>query len=520
MLRLLIVEDEQVARDTISNLIDWCAHGVELVGACPDGVSAYDMIVDEYPDIVMTDIRMPGLDGLGLIERVRRMDCDIRFIILSGFGEFDYAKKAMAYGVRHYLLKPCNENHILEAIGALRPEITRQKEISRMIQEINPMTGQMGAAIKKHFTVEAVTNADDFTGLLERYGSLLVFPKGSYYLYYVSFLDETCLSEFVEQTAACDELFNFNFCFNILYVKNTALLMLCVNEKSDMSGFENMLGKIHPQGSEVNLLWWKNGHDTVQSMLEELVQQLRRYDRIILVDDDYSHQEIYNYMSAFHRVEPTVQFLGEAVNSDDVFKLLNNFFGRVEDVELARMLAMRLVTQFANQARLLSAINNVDFFSSLYSCAHVTDVYDLTGKQILNIFDMYKRQKKNYKDFVEQAKLYVQDHLDNPQLSMKWLAEEYLYINVDYFSRQFYQQTGEKFSAYLAHMRMEKAKQLMLQYDSDRVYKVADQIGCGHNPQYFSQLFKKWTGLTPSQYRERHINCKHNSEESLAEPEK
>ena len=116
MLKLIIADDERIIRETISTIIDWKQNNIELVGLCQNGLEAYDIILDETPDIVLTDIRMPGMDGLELIRRISETDLNTQFIILSGYGEFEYAKTAMKYGVRHYLLKPCNELQILEVI--------------------------------------------------------------------------------------------------------------------------------------------------------------------------------------------------------------------------------------------------------------------------------------------------------------------------------------------------------------------------------------------------------------------
>ena len=116
MLKLIIADDERIIRETISTIIDWKQYDIELVGLCKNGLEAYDMILDETPDIVLTDIRMPGMDGLELIRRISETDLNTQFIILSGYGEFEYAKMAMKYGIRHYLLKPCSEAQILESI--------------------------------------------------------------------------------------------------------------------------------------------------------------------------------------------------------------------------------------------------------------------------------------------------------------------------------------------------------------------------------------------------------------------
>ena len=116
MLRLIIVDDEKIIRESIRSLIDWESLGIEVVGVCKNGLEAYDAILDSYPDIVLTDIKMPGLSGLELIEKLNDTRENIQFIILSVYSEFEYAKQAMRFGIRHYLLKPCNENQIIEAI--------------------------------------------------------------------------------------------------------------------------------------------------------------------------------------------------------------------------------------------------------------------------------------------------------------------------------------------------------------------------------------------------------------------
>ena len=115
-----------------------------------------------------------------------------------------------------------------------------------------------------------------------------------------------------------------------------------------------------------------------------------------------------------------------------------------------------------------------------------------------------KKGASSSRDFIFKVISLVDEYLSNPNLSLKWIAENHLYMNVDYLSKQFVKQTGVKFSSYLASKRMEKAKELLLNGNNQKISEIAEQVGCGDNPQYFSQLFKKYAGMTPSAYLKHH----------------
>ena len=116
MLNLLIADDEKIIRESLATCLDWAQVGIKVVGCCANGAEALDAVIDNPPDIVMTDIKMPGLNGLELVEKIQQIDKDIEFIILSGYREFDFAQQAVKLGVRRYLLKPASEEQILESV--------------------------------------------------------------------------------------------------------------------------------------------------------------------------------------------------------------------------------------------------------------------------------------------------------------------------------------------------------------------------------------------------------------------
>ena len=141
-----------------------------------------------------------------------------------------------------------------------------------------------------------------------------------------------------------------------------------------------------------------------------------------------------------------------------------------------------------------------DFISFISSIHSNTEICSFLSDRLNTLFVRQKEGSDKYKPFIRDIMNYTQEHISDPNLTLKWIVETQLYMNVDYVSRQFLLQTGTKFSNYLNGLRIEKAKQLLLHCENEKIYSVAEQVGCGNNPQYFSHLFKKYTNMTPKQY--------------------
>lgn len=131
MYRLLIVDDEEFEREGMAQLIDWEQYGIEVVGTAWNGLDGIEKTRQLQPDIILTDIKMPVMDGIELIRRVRKSWPQIEFAVLSGYGEYEYTSKAMEQGVRHYILKPCDEERIAEAIEKVKKDVESRREQKR-----------------------------------------------------------------------------------------------------------------------------------------------------------------------------------------------------------------------------------------------------------------------------------------------------------------------------------------------------------------------------------------------------
>lgn len=329
MHKLLIADDEKMIRESIVELIDWNALGIQITASCKNGMEALDAIMDTAPDIVMTDIHMPGLDGLDLIEKIYCLDSRIQFIILTGYPEFDYARRALKYGVREYLLKPISEEVIIEAVNH----------------------------VKK---------------------SLLIY-----------------------------------------------------------------------------------GNPAIGNLVSRLY--------VIRQEED----------------------------SDQAKLLLSRFFIHFTKPEELRHLGLNLLMELQTRLEPPSTDDLSHFTELIMAAQRIEELRSIITNHLLGILYAGCSTKTSLCDAV---KAYVTVHLDDENLSLKHIAENLLYINVNYLSRTFTKQSGEKFSNYLNHSRIEKAKKLLHQNGAEHIYAIAEAVGFGSNPQYFSQVFKKYTGSTPSQF--------------------
>ncbi|MFP7169542.1 response regulator [Terribacillus sp. 7520-G] len=129
MFKVLLVDDEPMLLEGISSIVEWEQQGTVLHGIARNGLEALEFIREHVPDIVITDITMPGLDGMGLIEQGSKVSPAIKWILLSGYNEFEYAQKAMRFGVKHYLLKPSSEEDIHEALTEVVQELAEENKM-------------------------------------------------------------------------------------------------------------------------------------------------------------------------------------------------------------------------------------------------------------------------------------------------------------------------------------------------------------------------------------------------------
>lgn len=495
MIRLLIVDDERAIREFLRDMIPWETLGIAVVGLCKNGVEAYDAILDEYPDIVFTDIRMPGLSGLELISRVKSAQLNIQFVILSGHAEFEFAKEAMRWGVRHYLLKPTNPDQIVEIMKQVAANCYQARSHSAVEERDHALLKRMEQSVVRGLLTEALTSDAPLEEILKRSNQHMDLTNTAYELCYFYYVAPEQQTQVMDAVMAVHASFAQDVPLHSVYV-NQALIVFFVSYCADYGALDTALARAADKAE-----YQRQSYDSFAALLRVLVPKLLRFDNIYLRSGQQGVR-INNASRMIHACDEAVSALSRCTCEEQGVLLarIRDQLNATQDVPFLHTLASALLIKYASLCGFSNAqtgLSEIDFESE----ADPAQLRELIVSKLSEMSALRLKENENAEgDLVRQIKRYVQMNLSNPDLSLKWLAENHLFMNVDYVSKQFAQRTGEKFSAYLTRKRMELARELLKTGDTAHIYDVATRVGCGNNPQYFSQIFKRSTGMTPTEY--------------------
>ncbi|WP_162987256.1 response regulator transcription factor [Metabacillus litoralis] len=509
MYRVLLVDDERIILEGISRIINWGELGTSLIGTARNGLEAYDFIMKEQPDIVICDIKMPGMNGLQLVEKMAVEKPSIKFIILSGFNEFNYAKQAMEYGVKHYLLKPCNENSIMDALNKVIDELKRDAKREQFLLETKSRLDQVQPYVKKQLLKEFITSKFDSNRGIHFYEKLLrvnfeedfirliIFRiEGDYHyehMFVIENLGEDLFSESVLSTSIGE---------NVLFL---------VNEQD----FHNLQEKIEQLRDHFFDIY-KMDMTVAISEVDCITQVRRLYlealeclghrfylgEGSIITKNDITHE---NRINDYEYDGQSLCLFIKSGNLEKVESEISQFFNELTEsrlsISLVRSYVMQIFLVMIQQSDSVSMQKYMDKMSVLVDMDTIQQMKHFflsTAKEITQ--GHYERHKSNHSAVIHKMIDLVEENIGNPELSLKWVANK-VYMNADYLGKLFKQETGQKFSSYVTQERIKKAIEQIQLMDDVKVFAIAEMIGFGENPQYFSQVFKKFTGYSPSEYK-------------------
>jgi len=509
MYKVLLVDDERIILEGISSIIDWEEIGTELIGTARNGLEAYDFIVREKPDIVICDIKMPGMTGLELVARVSKEFPDVKFIILSGFNEFEYAKRAMEHGVKHYLLKPCNEKSIVEALTSIINDLSTDAKKEQSLFDMKSRLDQIQPYMKKQLLKEFITTKLDNNQGIQFYEKLLRVNFHDEFIRLIIFRIE---GEYhYEHMFVIENLGEDLFSESVLSTNIGEYALFLVDEQ-DFSILQDRIERLRNHFFniyEMDMTVAISEMDCITNVRKLYLEALEcLHHRFYLGEGSIITKNDIQQDTKLTDYEYDGQSLCLFIKSGNIEKVENEivqFFQELASkrlsIGLARSYVMQLflvMIQHTDSKRIQSYTGKMSSLLEMDTIQQMKESFLMTAIDITQHY--YEKHKSNHSEVIQKMMDLVEKNLANTDLSLKWVANK-VYMNADYLGKLFKQETGEKFSSFVTQQRINKAMEQIELMDDIKVFAIAESIGFGDNPQYFSQVFKKFTGYSPSEYK-------------------
>lgn len=496
-IKMLIVDDEPIISQGLRMTIPWASYGVEVIGEAYNGKEATEILLKEEVDIVLTDVRMPEMDGIQLAQFIKERMPHIQVIIISGYDEFDYAREALRYQVKDYLLKPVDIDELVAKVKELKESILHER-VQRANEykiEIRDTLSKLILTPQLHFSY---VNQD--------------LLQGRKYCVVVSEIPNYAALAKTQRTENLDEMreewdrklsqvfkeavtFFVHANVHVLVVPSDGLVQEALKNTLLESGLELVFGisSLFEDPSDVSKAY-KQGVEALAT--KELTNEnvlFYKEKKTVLPNIDYTflYETLFNY---------DFKVLEENVN--DIFE--NMKLGQYSLIDM-RDFCYELNIKIEQKLQGLLSVESLDDVT--YQVTHELDLHfyntsDCLKEVMLSDLQMWiqvleeeNQGKKSWS--VEKAIKYIGENFYR-DLKASEVANE-IHITHNYFSMIFKKELGKSFNDYLNDLRIEKAMQLLTE-TSDRVYEIATEVGYSEY-KYFVQVFRKRTGMTPTDYR-------------------
>lgn len=470
MYKVLIADDEFLIVKSLKNRIKWNDYGFKVIGEACNGIEAYEKILELKPDVVFTDIRMPGMGGLELVEKAFRQEMDVKFIIVSGYAEFEYAQKALNYGVLGFCLKPFNVAETGELLRSVKLKLDKarlavENEFISLLdgscsfnrEACNDILCRLGFDIKTMNGFRAVAAIGE---------EELSFPEASEYI-----------------------KFNGGRRKYIYLCSNAGFNQ---NIRQQITNLPNDL-----KGVGISRLYYKT--DFIEAAIDEANVSAAHYFIA-------GRKGIYEYTEPdSRRVDKLVRDLKITLltkNNDEIIHVLDYACNVLKEDGCNARHALKLHNLFFY---LYCQESGICYDGPLESLQQLTGAYRDLDEMLSYLKSMICSKEENpgiADETGNETYMKVLNFLNQnyyKDISVQSIAEG-LSVNPNYLSQLFRKHKGETITEYLTAMRINQACSMLKTTDS-AIYEIADFVGY-NDYFYFAKVFKKITGTTPKAYRD------------------
>jgi two-component system, response regulator YesN len=518
--KVFLVEDEIVTREGIRDNVDWKGNGFEFCGDAPDGEMALPLLKTANPDVLITDIKMPFMDGLELCKIVRECMPGIKIVILSGHDEFEYAQQAIQLGVKEYLLKPVTPQDLHQVLRRMAALLEQESQERESLQKLHEQVRENRIALKEQLLLKLAIGAVTPTEAIEQGKTLGLDLIARFYLVIIvraelaGHSDKSDYAEYQPVQQLVSQVVNQNPDVFLLRKGGEEIVLIMKGNTPEFLEEERdlILERIRRE-AERNRYQLSVGIGTSKKRIADIYQsfieawvgtqdavyqgepganptvdkaELLKVDRSAI--ENFLKSAVKKDFAAFF--DTFIRPLGEtAIES----YLIKNFI--FMDIVLA---AAKFVSELGGDFEyIVPALNSIE--KVLTNIKTIEQLREQTRQILFNVLEFRDSQNLTQRwRLIQQAKEYIDQHYMDADLSLDEVAA-HVNLSSSHFSVVFSQETCQTYTEYLTRLRIKKAKEL-LRMTNLRSTDICFQVGY-NDPHYFSHVFGKQTGFSPKKFR-------------------
>ncbi len=525
MLKVVIADDEAHICRLIQALVDWQSMEMEVVGVASNGIEAIELVDKLLPDILITDIRMPGCNGLELIQHVKTINLDLEVIIISGYAHFPYAQTAMRYGVGNYLLKPINKIELIQTLEELKLKIEERKESENGLEQLIQLEQNTKRRMQRNFIDDLLDDKiTDISveSLREEYG--LAVQEGRFQIFCIKMdydiqkISENAIDIVKEKTKTIIAGNLQNICTEYVFFMDNywgygilnyetkkqddvrRVIRQCLNQliiqKSILGPIEFTIALEESTKSPNELS--KTLHQCKENMKERIVIGAESVIENVPKERGFRGK---NLLEGYVRI---ITHAVETMNQDEASKALQYLKQSVVETKNLRGyevldLVISAGTLFIMQVKCENQKQmNDDYVKRCEQSNSIQMLFEQLNAIHIAVINILQIEHDN--DILRPiriAKNYIQNHYQE-QITLEQVSDV-VGLSSSYFSALFKKEVGEGFAKYLIHIRIEAAK-VLLRESTLSVSAICKEVGY-NDSKHFTSTFEKAAGLKPSAYR-------------------
>lgn len=531
MVKVVVADDEEKVCQLILDLIDWEEKGMEVVGVAHNGIEALEYVKKWHPDLLITDIRMPGYDGLELIQQAKEEKKDLQFIIISGYRHFEYAQSAMQYGVKHYLLKPINQQELSDTLDGICHQYKvkmaqlSEEETLKLRQEhdiANLRTNLFINVLQEETLVPKIEQINEQYHYKFQEGDFLIFiVKFDYAYQQIKLINQSVMKDKIIQIT---EYLLQPCCYDMeCYCEESAIICVANYQpevKKDVrKHLKTILDELLVQktifgnveftiGSGLTVTDISQIRESYQcakiSVDERIVKGTGKFlEQVEIVD---TRKQVDLLLANFNRI---IDVALEVLDKESIIAGIKDLrVGIKREEKINGTEILRLVTEAIHiyiivlrkhQLMLNQEERTIQQFQEyIQICGTVDKLFECLTESVESTLNQIIEEKKQESIRpIRIAKQYIQQHYMNP-ISLEEVSN-IVGFNATYFSSLFKKESGSNFLEYLSEVRMNKAKEL-LKETNESVANICEKVGYS-DVKHFTKSFKKNAGINPNEYR-------------------